>query len=407
MPDQPAAQSTDTPNNGASISTTLIHHPYQPPAGFDAPMPGVFKASTVIFPNVATLRRQTWKDKSGYTYGLHGTPTTFVLEERIATLEGGRYVQLAPSGLAAIAMVNVAFLRHGDEVLLPDNVYGPNKELARHELAAWGIRSQFYDPLDAASLAAQINERTRMVWLEAAGSVTLEFPDLLGLIRVARQHANIVLALDNTWGAGLAFNPFELPDGLGVDVSLHALTKYPSGGGDVLMGSVTTIDPALHLKIQNAHMRLGFGVGGNDVELVLRGLPSLPLRYAAHDAAARTFAQWLAKRPELTRVLHPALAGAPGHEYWVQTCQAAAGLVSVVFDERYSSERVDAFVDALNLFKIGYSWGGPISLVMPYDLRFMRKSPAPYKGIVVRFAVGLEAVGDLIADCEQALQTLG
>ncbi len=387
-------------------STTLIHHPYRAPSGFDATMPGVYKASTVIFPNVAAMRGHTWKDKSGYTYGLHGTPTTFTLEERIATLEGARYVQLAPSGLAAIAMVNVAFLKQGDEVLLPDNVYGPSKELARHELAAWGVASRTYDPLDAASLAAQINERTRLVWLEAAGSVTMEFPDLQGLIRAARQQSNVVIALDNTWGAGLAFNPFDLPGGLGVDVSLHALTKYPSGGGDVLMGSVATVDPGLHLKLQNAHMRLGFGVGGNDVELVLRGLPSLPLRYAAHDASTRQFAQWLSQRAEFSQVLHPALPGSPGHEYWAQTCHAAAGLVSVVVDERYASARVDAFVDALKLFKIGYSWGGPISLVMPYDLRFMRSLPVPYKGIVVRFAVGLEDVGDLIADCEQALRTL-
>jgi cystathionine beta-lyase len=404
MPDQ-----TDPaqPGDDQAVSTTLIHHPYRAPSGFDAPMPGVHKASTVIFPSVSAMRRHTWKDKSGYTYGLHGTPTTFTLEERLATLEGARYVQLAPSGLAGIAMVNVAFLKQGDEVLLPDNVYGPNKELARHELAAWGITSRTYDPLEAASLAAQLNERTRLVWLEAAGSVTLEFPDLLGLIRAARQHPSVVIALDNTWGAGLAFQPFALPDGLAVDVSLHALTKYPSGGGDVLMGSVSTVDPALHLKVQNAHMRLGFGVGGNDVELVLRGLPSLPLRYAAHDASTRKLAAWLATRPEFTQVLHPALPASPGHAYWAQVSQAAAGLVSVVLDERYSQAQVDAFVDALRLFKIGYSWGGPISLVVPYDLRHMRSLPVPHKGTVVRFAVGLEAADDLIADCEQALRALG
>jgi len=397
----------DQPADGHPISTSLIHHPYRPPAGFDAPMPGVHKASTVIFPSVSAMRRHTWRDKSGYTYGLHGTPTTFTLEERLATLEGARYVQLAPSGLAGIAMVNVAFLKQGDEVLLPDNVYGPNKELARHELAAWGITSRTYDPLDATSLAAQLNERTRLVWVEAAGSVTLEFPDLLGLIRAARQQPNVVIALDNTWGAGLAFKPFALPEGLSVDVSLHALTKYPSGGGDVLMGSVSTVDPALHLKVQNAHMRLGFGVGGNDVELVLRGLPSLPLRYAAHDASTRQLAAWLATRPEFAQVLHPALPTSPGHAYWAQVSQAAAGLVSVVVDERYSQAQVDAFVDALKLFKIGYSWGGPISLVMPYELRHMRSLPVPYKGTVVRFAVGLEAVDDLIADCAQALRALG
>ncbi len=391
----------------AAIGTTLIHHPYRAPAGFEAPMPGVFKASTVIFESVAALRRQTWKDKSGYTYGLHGTPTTFTLEERLATLEGARHVQLAPSGLAAIAMANAAFLRQGDEVLLPDNAYGPSKDLARHELAGWGIVSRTYDPLDANSLAAQLNERTRLVWLEAAGSVTLEFPNLLGLIREARRSERAVLALDNTWGAGLAFCPFDLPQGLAVDVSVHALTKYPSGGGDVLMGSVSSVDAAIHARIQNAHMRLGLGVGGNDAELVLRGLHTLALRYAAHDAATRTLAAWLARQPQIARVLHPAWPGSPGHEHWAALCSAAAGLVSVVFDVRYSPAQIDAFVDALQRFKIGYSWGGPVSLVMPYELRAMRNLAVPYVGGVVRFAVGLEAVDDLIADCEQALRVLG
>ncbi|TAK78257.1 MAG: cystathionine beta-lyase [Aquabacterium sp.] len=386
--------------------TGLIHHPYRPPAGFDSPAPGVYKASTVIFPNVAALRSRNWKNKTGYTYGLHGTPTTFVLEERLATLEGGRYVQLAPSGLAAIAMVNAALLKQGDEVLLPDNVYGPNLEFARSQLAAWGITHKLYDPLDAGSLERAIGRDTRLVWLEAAGSVTLEFPDLLGLMRVIRRHPQVVAALDNTWGAGLAFKPFDLPGGLGVDLSLHALTKYPSGGGDVLMGSVTAVDEALHLKIQLAHMRLGFGVGANDVELVLRGLPSLALRYAAHDRATRALAAWWQQRPEAVQVLHPALPGSPGHEHWAALCTSAAGLLSIVFDARWTPAQVDAFVDALKLFKIGYSWGGPMSLAVPYEIRKMRSLPWPHAGTLVRLCVGLEAVEDLIADCEQALAAM-
>ena len=162
------------------LSTELIHHPYQPPAGFEAPQPAVHKASTVIFPDVAAMRARDWRDKSGYTYGLHGTPTTFTLEERIATLEGGRHCVLVPSGLAAIALVDLALLQQGDEVLLPDNVYGPSRELARHELARWGITHRLYDPMDAAALAAMIGPRTKLVWLEAPGSVTMEFPDLRG-----------------------------------------------------------------------------------------------------------------------------------------------------------------------------------------------------------------------------------
>ena len=386
-------------------ATALIHHPYHPPQGFEAPQPGVFKASTVIFPNVAALRARNWKSKTGYTYGLHGTPTTFTLEERIATLEGGLQTLLVPSGLASIALVDMALLKAGDELLIPDNAYGPNKELARNELAGWGITHRFYDPMDPASLAAAITPATRLVWLEAAGSVTMEFPDLRALVRIARERG-ILAALDNTWGAGIAFDAFDLGEGLAVDISAHALTKYPSGGGDVLMGAVTTRDEALHLKLKFAHMRMGWGVGANDAEAVLRALPSLPLRYAAQDAAGRRLAQWWAAQPQVAQLLHPALPGSPGHAHWASHCRAAAGLFSVVFHEHIAAERVDAFVDALRLFKLGYSWAGPVSLAVPYALGGMRERPA-WKGALVRFSLGLENVDDLIADCEQALKASG
>ena len=173
----------------AELSTALIHHPYQPPAGFEAVPPAVHKASTVIFPNVAALRARDWRHKSGYTYGLHGTPTSFTLEERIATLEGGRHCTLAPSGLSALTLVDMAFLAAGDEVLIPDNAYGPGKAFAEGELKAWGITTACYDPLDPRHLAAQLSPRTRLVWLEAPGSITLEFPDLPALVQVVRRHA--------------------------------------------------------------------------------------------------------------------------------------------------------------------------------------------------------------------------
>ncbi|MFN0182540.1 MAG: PLP-dependent transferase [Aquabacterium sp.] len=381
--------------------TGLIHHPYLPPSNWAAVAPGVFKASTVMFPNVAALRARSWKSRDGYTYGLHGSPTSFTLEERLATLEGGSHCVLAPSGLAAIAMVNVALLKAGDEVLLPDNVYGPSKEMARTLLADWGVTHRFYDPMDPADLDAKIGPHTRLVWLEAPGSVTMEFPDLLGLIAVARRRG-VLTALDNTWGAGLAIRAFDL----GVDISMHALTKYPSGGGDVLMGSVVTCDTDLHHRILQAHMRLGIGVGANDVEFILRGLPTIELRYRAHDAAARELAQWLAGQPHISRVLHPALPGAPGHAHWKATCTLAAGLLSVLIDPQLPSARVDAFCDALKLFKMGYSWGGPVSLVVPYDLAAMRDDRTALPGHLVRFSIGLEAVADLKADLAQALQML-
>jgi cystathionine beta-lyase len=380
--------------------TTLIHHPYRPPEGFAAPQVGVYKASTVMFPNVAAMRARDWRYKNGYTYGLHGTPTTFTLEERIAALEGGTECVLVPSGLAAIAVTDLALLKTGDEMLLPDNVYGPSRELARHELARFGITHRFYDPQDAAGLAAMIGPNTRLVWLEAAGSVTMEFPDLQGLVQAARSRG-VLTALDNTWGAGIAFRPFEL----GIDIVMQALTKFPSGGGDVLMGSVTTRDARLHEQIKLAHMHLGFGVAANDAELVLRSLPSIALRYQAHDAAARELAAWLATRPQVARVLHPAFESCPGHAHWKATCTAAAGLFSVMFDARFPSTQVDAFVDALKCFKIGYSWAGPVSLVVPYDLKAMRGDKA-YPGTLVRLSIGLESAAALKADLEQALAVL-
>lgn len=402
------------PNPSFSSTTThLIHHGYEPPAGFAAPQPPVHKASTVIFPNVAAMRAREWKDKSSYTYGLHGTPTTYQLEERLATLEGGLQCLLVPSGLAAIANVALALLRTGDEVLIPDNAYGPNKSLAEVELRHYGIRHVVYDPLDPADLEAKITSATKLVWLEAAGSVTLEFPDLIEQVRICRRHG-VTTALDNTWGAGLAFAPFDLlGDGqLGVDISVHALTKYPSGGGDVLMGSITTRDQPLHLRIKLTHMRLGLGVGGNDVEAVLRSLPSVALRYHAHDAATRSLARWMKGQPGIAQVLHPALEDSPGHAHWKQLCGksnggtgAAAGLFSVVIDPRHGQQQIDAFCDGLRLFKIGYSWGGPMSLVVPYDLPSMRSGPSHHlkPGTVVRFSIGLEAVDDLRYDLAQSM----
>jgi cysteine-S-conjugate beta-lyase len=410
------------PANLGASSTALIHHPYQAPAGFQAPQLGVYKASTVIFPDAASMRARDWKHKTGYTYGLHGTPTTFALEERIATLEHGLQCVLVPSGLAAIANVNLALLKTGDEVLIPDNAYGPNIALAEGELSAYGITHRLYNAQDPADLASKISGKTKLVWLEAPGSVTMEFPPLQELARICRER-KVISALDNTWGAGLAFNAFDLGQGQGADISIQALTKYPSGGGDVLMGSVVTRSEALHLQIKLTHMRLGLGVAANDCETVLRSLPSIALRYDAHDKAARELAAWLQTRSEIAQVLHPALPGSPGHAHWQTLCGnvarsdghtqlqgRAAGLFSVVFKDNYTQSQVDAFCDALQLFKLGYSWGGHLSLVVPYDTTAMRaKAVKPWpseawqRGCLVRFSVGLEAASDLQADLERAL----
>lgn len=405
---QPLAASTH-------ISTQLVQHPYQAPAEFAAPQVAVHKASTVLFPDVATMRTRRWLDKSGYTYGLHGTPTTFTLEERLCALEGGQQCLLAPSGLAALSVVSLSLLSAGDEVLLPDNVYGPNQDFVAQELSRYGIRHALFDPLDMADLATKITPATRLVWLEAAGSVTMEFPDLIAQVQLCREQG-VLCALDNTWGAGLAFAPFDLlRDGgsLGVDVSVHALTKYPSGGGDVLMGSIITRDEALHMRLKLSHMRLGVGVGANDAELVLRALPSIALRYETHDRSARQLAAALQRQEAVVQLLHPAFEAAPGHAHWQQLCGAAqagqgaaAGLFSIVIDPRFDTTTVDDFCNRLRYFRLGYSWGGPMSLVMPYDLDHMRARGrgAVAAGGVVRLCIGLEDAADLEQDLAQAYE---
>jgi cysteine-S-conjugate beta-lyase len=390
------------------LNTALIHHPYVPPVGFNAPQVPVYKASTVIFESVAAMRQRDWKSKDGYTYGLHGTPTTFTLEAKLATLEGGKHCLLTPSGLASIACVNLALLSSGDEVLIPSNCYGPNLAMAQNELARYGITYQLYDPINTDDLALKLSSRTKLVWLEAAGSVTMEFPDLIALTRVCRA-AGVATVLDNTWGAGLAFNAFEFDAGQGVDITIHALTKYPSGSANLLMGSVVAKDDALFWQIRRCHMHFGWGVGANDVEAVLIGLHTLTLRYTAQDQAARALAAYLQKQDVVAQVLHPALSGAIGHSAWRKICNdKAAGIFSVVFKPEFTQIQIDRFCESLKFFKLGYSWAGPISLVVPYYLEVMRPEwPAGVaRGTLVRFCIGLESVMDLQQDLAQALQTL-
>ena len=383
-----------------SLQTSIIHNDYVAPQGFGAFPTPIYHASTVLFENVAAMRARDWLDKNAYNYGLHGTPTTFTLEARLADIEGGTHCRLAPSGLAAITMVDFAFLKSGDDVLVPDNVYGSNRVLSNWLSTNFGITSRYYDPMIGAGIADLIQPNTTLIWTEAPGSVSMEVPDIPAICAAAHARG-VLVALDNTWSAGLAFRAFDH----GVDIVMHALTKYQSGGSDVLMGAVITRDPAVAKKIEIAFNNLGLGVGMDDVYLVLRSLPTMKLRFEAHDAAARTVAAWFKNRPEITRMLHPAFADCPGHETWKRDFTGAAGLFSVLFDKRYTEEQTDRFVDNLKLFKIGFSWGGANSLAVPYRIHGMRKDWAE-EGILVRFNIGLEDPQDLIADIEQALNQL-
>ena len=382
-----------------SIQTTLVHSEYVAPAGFDAFPPATHRASTVLFANTAAMRASQWKDKSAYTYGLHGTPTTFTLEGKLAEIEGGNHCLLTPSGLAAIAMVDFALLKSGDDVLLPENVYNPNRELGRWLSADFGVTARYYDPMIGTGIAALIQPNTKLLWAEAPGSVSMEVPDLPALCHAAHARG-VLVALDNTWSAGLALRGFDL----GADIVMHALTKYQSGGADLLMGAVITRDRALNDRLALAHMRLGLGVSPDDAYLVQRGLPTMKMRFERHDASARELAAWFKARPEIAKVLHPAFEDCPGHAFWQRDFTGAGGLFSVVFDARFDEAQVDRMVDALTLFGIGYSWGGPNSLVMPYRISSLRDQWDG--GVLVRFNVGLEDPADLIADLAQAFDAL-
>ncbi|EON10688.1 cystathionine beta-lyase [Pandoraea sp. SD6-2] len=391
----------DTPEaNGWHWQTNILHTDTQLPAGFAAMPVPVARASTVIFPDLAAMRALDWKNDSQWRYGLHATPTSMELMRRLAALEGGKHCLLFPSGLAAISNVYFGLVKSGDDVLIPDNAYSPNREHGDWLAESFGITVRYYDPMIGNGIGALIQPNTKVIWLEAPGSVTMEVPDVPAIARVARERG-VLTAIDNTYSAGLAFRPFDH----GVDISVQALTKYQSGGSDVLMGAVVTVDDDVHHRLKRARMRMGVGVSVDDCSLVLRSLPNMQLRFEAHDRAAMTLATWLETRHEIAAVLHPAFEDCPGHQHFRRDFSGAGGLFSVVFDERYSQAQIDAFIEALRLFKIGFSWGGAHSLVVPYRVPSMRTAtPWPHKGALVRFYIGLEDVRDLQADIEASLK---
>lgn len=388
--------------------TQLIHAPRNAPQYITTVQPPLYRASTIIFKDTNALFNRHWTDEYDYSYGTHGTPTTFTLGDHIAQIEGGTHHLLCPSGLSAINLVNSCFLGHGDEVWVADNIYGPNMEHLRNLETRYGIKVKVYNPIDVNSFNPSAN--AKLIWLEAAGSLTLEFPDLIGLVKKAQAH-QMLIALDNTWGAGLAFNAFDFSnEHLSVDITVHALTKYPSGGADILMGSVVTRDQALHHALYRTHALQGISVSGDDVAQIQRSLASMRLRYQAQSQTALSLLKWLKQQPYLSQVLHPADPDNMSHVYWQQVCQdgQSAGLVSVIFKEHYQLADIRRFCDALQLFKLGFSWGGPVSLAMLYQLPHVRSLDNSHleKGILVRFCVGLEDAQDLINDLAQAFNVL-
>lgn len=384
------------------LQTRIVRAEDQLTPGFESFAVPVTRASTVVFPDLATLRALDWRNDAQWRYGLHATPTSLTLAQRLAAIEGGNHALLQPSGLSAISNVYFGIVKAGDDVLIPDNVYSPNRDHAEWLAHDFGLTARYYDPMIGAGIAGLIRPETKLIWLEAPGSVTMEVPDVQAITTVARAR-NVITAIDNTWSAGLAFRPFEH----GVDISVQALTKYQSGGGDVLMGATITADKELHLKLKLARMRMGIGVSSDDCSLILRSLPSMKVRFEQHDRSALALAKWLKTRPEIAAVLHPALPDCPGHEFFARDFSGAGGLFSVVFDERYTPAQIDTFCESLELFSLGWSWGGAHSLAMPYDVASMRSASRwPYRGTLVRFYVGLEDEADLQADIERCLAAL-
>ena len=357
--------------------------------------PPIERASTLLSDRVGDMRDPAL----GPIYGLDGTSAARELRAAIADLEGAADAWLVPSGLAAVTVPLLALTRPGDEVLATDAVYGPSRRFLSRWLSARGV-SVRYHPAEAKAdaIAAMIGDRTRLVLIESPSSLTFEMIDVPALAAASRARG-VLTVMDNTWAAGLAFKPLAH----GVDVSLHALTKYAAGHSDVLMGSIAVTDPAVGRAIATTIEDMGWHVSPDDAWLALRGLRTLPLRFGEQGRSAHQVARWLQGRPEVAAVLYPALPDSHGHPVWRRDYSGAAGLFGVIM-KGHGDARAEAFLDSLSLFGLGYSWGGYESLATHEtgQLAF-RERPPVLPGELLRFHIGLEDPADLIADLEVGL----
>jgi cystathionine beta-lyase len=376
------------------LATRLIHPDRHASQDFQALAVPTWRGSTVLFDSVANVRDAN--DPDQYRYGLYGTPTVKELALRIAEIEGADHCLIVPSGQAAIALPYLAFCKSGDHVLLTQSAYGPNTELAARYLKQLGIEVERYDPTIGSGIAELIRRETRLIWTESPGSITMEVQDVPAICAAAHERG-VLVAIDNTYGAGVLFDAFAA----GVDISAQALTKYAGGHSDLLLGSIATRDVKLDQQLREAQRLTGMGVSPDDCSLVLRGLKTLDVRLQRLGESALRVARWLDERDEVTALLHPAFPDCPGHEIWKRDWAGSASIFSIILG-KWNRDQVVRFVDALQLFGIGYSWGGAGSLVMTYgDLR----RPTPETGkLLVRLNVGLEDPEDLIEDLEQALR---
>jgi cystathionine beta-lyase len=358
----------------------------------------ITRASTIVFKDAESFRCRDWRDLKSFSYGLQATPIVRRLQRKLASLDGVDYCLLYPSGLNAISMLLYSMLEPGDHVLIGNNVYEPTKEICLLFAKKINVSVSFYDSLSLSDLI--ITSKTKLIWVESPGSITMEVSDLKTIASIAKKN-NIKIAYDATWSAHVAFLPFQH----GADVVVYALTKYHSGGSDVLMGAISIKDKKDFENIHQARKVFGIGVSPDDCYLVLRSLAHLKLRYLAQDESARKVATWLNNQTEIKRVFHPALPTSPGHKHWIRDYSAAASIFSVEFNSNLTQYKVDQFINALELFKIGASWGGPVSLVIPLTKNQVHQK-TEIVGCVIRLYIGLEETEDLILDIQYALDKM-
>ena len=383
------------------LDTKLTHLGNRPYDNHGVVNPPVYHASTILFPTVAAMEAaRAQRFGPGTRYGRYGTPTTFALEEALAAIEGGHRAMVLPSGLAAIAAALLGCLKAGDHLLMVDAVYGPARNLCNTVLARYGVDSTFYDPAVGAGIAELMRPNTKVVYVESPGSLTFEVQDIPAIAAVAHRAGALVL-MDNTWASPAFFPSFER----GVDVSIHAATKYIVGHSDVMMGAIITTETAF-LPIRTMMADLGYSAGPDDVYLALRGLRTLSVRLERHQKNATTVATWLQARPEVDEVLYPALPGARGHALWKRDFKGASGLFGVILKPA-PKRAVDAMLDGLKLFGMGASWGGYESLIQPTNPGRARTATKwESAGPLLRLHIGLENPDDLIADLAKGFERL-
>ncbi len=380
--------------------TKLIHSDAKVPEGFRSLSTPVYRGSTVLFADAASVTDDWDQYEVGYSYGLYGTPTVLELAARVCELEHGYRTLITPGGQSAISLINFALLKAGDHILIPHSIYGPNRHLASRLLRRFGVEVTFYDPNLGTEIAPLIRSNTRLVWTESPGSVTMEVQDVSAIADAAHR-AGVLVVLDNTWSAGIFFDAFAH----GVDVTMQALTKYVGGHSDLLLGSVTARDKEIFDRIGSTQQLVGTAVSPDDASLALRGMKTMAVRLKQIETSAVELARWLATQPEIELLLHPAFASCPGHEFWKRDFTGSSGVFAIVFRPEFAKEKVQAFVDALELFEIGYSWGGVTSLAVAYDFHGNKNRP-DYGHRIVRLNIGLEDVEDLREDLRRALATL-